>query len=212
MKQIFTFLTASFVLVLTLAGCASSKVQGHSVYCNIELNKVKLNGIEVATDIHDMFFSDENIAVSFTRELSSISLELLNKTPQALTMVWDKCAFVNANGEVDGVIHEGVKLVDKGAPLKNTNIPSQSYLNDFAIPQSAPYMSNVYVGWQYKYIYMWTYPSKESAEEAKKRLDNQPTRLILYLSQNNEILEYDFEFLLKSPIYGNDLKVSNVGK
>ena len=41
MKQIFTFLTASFVLVLTLAGCASSKVQGHSVYCNIELNKVK---------------------------------------------------------------------------------------------------------------------------------------------------------------------------
>lgn len=201
-----------FILLITSLVSCMSRVQGHSVYFNIELNKVRLNGVEVKGIENSMAFKDDNISISFERDLSSVSFYLLNLSSQSIVVDWNKCSIVGPAGDVESVIHKGVKLVDKNNVLTNSNIPPNSVLSDFIMPKDAPYLPSINIGWKYRYMYMWTYTTKENADEAQSRLEGKPTRIVMSLERGSETLEYDFEFILVSPVYGDNVSVPNIGK
>lgn len=187
------------LLIFTISlfsSCATlTNTEGLAIL-NIQLDNVKLNGVEVAKVGDNMKYEDNNISINFQRETSCISFELLNKTSKSLTLVWDKSSLVDHVMNVEAIIHEGVKLIDRNAAIKDTNIPAKSYLKDFVMPVSIPVFING-IGWRYNTIYTWEYSNKQQALEAIDYLENKPTRLILYFEQDSLPLEYDFTFLLK---------------
>jgi hypothetical protein len=68
-------------------------------------------------------FEDSDIAVSLEISRTGLSFDLQNISANPIKLDWNECAFVDAVGRSRRVIHSGVRLVDRGAPMATITIP-----------------------------------------------------------------------------------------
>jgi hypothetical protein len=81
-----------------------------------------------------MAFQDEAINVTFSLQKNSLDFVLLNKTDGPIKIDWNMVSFVEFDGTAQGVIHNGIKLVDRGNPKAPMMVPPRAKVTDAIIP------------------------------------------------------------------------------
>lgn len=67
---------------------------------------------------------------------SSIPVAFLNKTNTPIKIIWDESAFINPSGQSEKIIHQGVQIINRNAPMSPSLIPPNANLIDSIIPTS----------------------------------------------------------------------------
>ena len=199
------------LLITMLVMSCSSIIPGHSVYFNLGLISAKLNGEEVPEYITGMSFEDDVIKIDFVRNPKLISFDLFNKTDRAVEIIWDKSCLVNTYGNVEKIMHKGVKLTDREESQKPSIIPSKATHSDIITVVDAVTYNRNY-GWNYKYLFTWAFKDRKDADVTAEEQSGKTTRILLYLQQGNEFFEYEFEFELNDPIQGYNINANKVGQ
>lgn len=89
-------------------------------------------------DVKEFKYEDKNIVFTYTPVTfgSSIPFVMTNKTEKPIKVIWDETTFINPSGQSEKVIHEGVRLLDRNAPMVPSVIPPRASLTDSISPTS----------------------------------------------------------------------------
>lgn len=72
------------------------------------------------TDVHGHTFEDELVRITWTPLEKQLGMILVNKTDSSQRVIWDGIRYVGPDGKSDRVIHEGVKIADRGLSMPPT--------------------------------------------------------------------------------------------
>jgi hypothetical protein len=98
----------------------------------------------VASD--NLLFTDDNIALVFVPNKTALNFVLQNKGDNPIKIDWNTVSFVSPAGIAQGVIHNGIKLMDKTAPKAPSMIPPRAKVEDALIPvENVEYVENNWV-------------------------------------------------------------------
>jgi hypothetical protein len=86
---------------------------------------VELKGIKVSFSYPEL--TDK------PRDFGVLPISVENKTGSAVELVWDNCTII-LDGQSQGVIHEGVRMINTGSAMTNTTVPPNSTIKDFIVP------------------------------------------------------------------------------
>jgi hypothetical protein len=94
---------------------------------------------------------DKAYTISYTPDSidSGVAFRFQNKSNEPIKIIWDECAFIDADGKSEKIFHGGVKIADKSSSLPPTMIPPQAEHQDTIIPSSRVTWSR---GWNYEPI------------------------------------------------------------
>lgn len=94
----------------------------------------------------NLLFTDENIALVFLPNKTALNFVLQNKGDNPIKIDWNTVSFVSPAGIAQGVIHNGIKLMDKTAPKAPSMIPPRAKVDDAIIPvENVEYVENNWV-------------------------------------------------------------------
>lgn len=94
----------------------------------------------------NLLFTDDNIALVFIPGKTSLDFVLQNKSDAPIKIDWNTVSFVSPAGLAQGVIHNGIKLVDRTAPKAPSMVPPRAKVNDIIIPvENVEYVENEWV-------------------------------------------------------------------
>jgi hypothetical protein len=82
-------------------------------------------------------YSDKAVTVSLMPSDFGIGLKIQNKLTLPITVNWLSGSFVNIAGEAQGIIHSGVKLINKEDYQKPTLIPPSASITDVVVPANS---------------------------------------------------------------------------
>jgi hypothetical protein len=99
------------LIIISFTSCTS--VRYHANY-----------DIKLKNSTDDNCFLDDNIQICFTPTNKDINFILKNNTNQNIKLIWDE-VLITIDSNESRVIHEGIRLIDKG----KTQIPSIIYPN-----------------------------------------------------------------------------------
>jgi hypothetical protein len=71
-------------------------------------------------DVHGHTFEDELVRITWTPLETQLGLILVNKTDSSQRVIWDDIRYTGPDGKSDRVIHEGVKIADRGVSVPPT--------------------------------------------------------------------------------------------
>lgn len=100
----------------------------------------------------DFKYEDKNILFTYkpvTLE-SAIPVVFTNKTTKPIKVIWDETVFIEATGQSEKVIHDGVRLIDRSAPMTPSIILPKGNLVDAITPSNRVYWN--YNTWDYLMI------------------------------------------------------------
>ena len=136
-------LMISLLVVIFLIGC----VRGDNDLF-IEMVEPKPTG----NPGEQALYEDDNIRILFTIyrgiDIKGFTFSLENKSDQTIQIVWDEVVIVDSNNNPYGVIHEGVRKIDKRKPMKNTVIPPGTQKVDTVIPTDFIRWDNQFNRWR----------------------------------------------------------------
>jgi hypothetical protein len=94
----------------------------------------------------DLLFTDENVTLVFLPNKTALSFVLQNKGDAPIKIDWNTVSFVSPAGIAQGVIHNGIKLVDRSAPKAPSMIPPRAKVDDAIIPvENVEYLENDWI-------------------------------------------------------------------
>jgi hypothetical protein len=76
------------------------------------------------------------------RNPSGLAFSLLNKSENAIQIIWDETAIVGLDGSASRVVHEGVRYADRENSQPPANVPPNARIDDFVVPSNAIYYSS----------------------------------------------------------------------
>jgi hypothetical protein len=79
-------------------------------------------------------FETDRYALTFTLSDKGLDFTLKNKGDDPIRIDWNSVAYVDTTGQSQGVIHNGVKLVDRTAPKAPTLVPPGASIADQIVP------------------------------------------------------------------------------
>ena len=80
------------------------------------------------------------------RVFKRVRFSLANASSRALSVDWGSCSYILPSGEVSGVIHEGIPLINRGQTVPATAVPSGAHITDSLTPvENLSYVSSL--GW-----------------------------------------------------------------
>lgn len=80
--------------------------------------------------------SDLSIAFSLSADKESINFVILNKTDDPIKIIWDEWSITDNSNSSAGVIHSGVKYIEKSNTQSVTVIIPKSKLSDAIVPKT----------------------------------------------------------------------------
>ena len=91
-----------------------------------------------AVGAKDFKYEDKNISFAYVPVSfdSSVPITIQNKTDKAIKIIWDETTFINQTGQSEKILHEGVRLLEKGASMSPSVIPPKANLTDIITPVS----------------------------------------------------------------------------
>lgn len=185
------------------AACASlAPVPQYSAEYDVQLSRVErqIRGGQMRefANVTGNAFEDENIKVAWRENDPQLVFSLVNKSSTSLRVLWDEVSFVGIDGKTDRVIHEGVKIADRGQSMPPTVVVRGGTLEDLIQPASNIYWRRGYGtydvgGWEHIPLL----PRHRAASEAELRtqmLDDAAIKVLLPVDINGTVYEYLFEF------------------
>lgn len=150
-----------------------------------------------------MGFSDENF--SFLFEMGkSLQLDITNKTPKTVKVIWDESVFIFNNGVSDKIVTGSTKVADRTRSITSSIIPSKSRLNEALIP-----LSKINIGsrgyYSYDSLMPYRMPTTANWEEVDELRDivqklegaDLPD-VLLTIEVDGKKTEYFFDFYIES--------------
>ncbi|MCA1905123.1 MAG: hypothetical protein LDL11_00860 [Desulfarculus sp.] len=135
----FVWLAAWSALGL-LAGCGG--LQATDYYRNESLNLMERKTYQFAGDVNETSYSDTMVDISLqvdNEDSTAFQMGLANKTSQPLVILWDQVVFVDAAGNRQKVIHQGVRYWDPVSRLAAVAVPPFTNIRDQLRPAKVDY-------------------------------------------------------------------------
>lgn len=79
-------------------------------------------------------YHDDKMAIAFSLQKSEIDFVLQNNSTDPIKVDWNLVSFIQAWGTSQGVIHKGIKLVDKQATKPPSMVPPKAKIEDMIVP------------------------------------------------------------------------------
>jgi len=129
-------------------------------------------------------YADNYINIIWIPTSTNFHFILTNNSPHSMRVIWDEAVYVDENGRVDKVIHEGVRLINRNNPQQTpTTVLKDASLSDFLAP-----VSKINSNGSQRPLF-----SKTDG----KKLENKTVRISLPLQIQNVTNEYVFTFTIK---------------
>ncbi len=140
------------------------------------------------SDIIGVFsgFEDDNVELIIGGVSPKYYFLVKNKTSNTLKIVWDDAVFVDIDGTVSKVMHNGVKYSEKENSQPSTSIIKNSSLSDEIIPTHFVRLRDE------KWVAEDNYP--------EEGLSNDMVRIMLPIQIKDVVNEYIFEFSLEKRV------------
>jgi hypothetical protein len=122
-------------------------------------------------------------------------LLLLNKTNSSQRLIWDEISFIGTDGKSDRVIHEGVKIVDRGVSMPPTVVFPGSTLLDLIEPTG-----HLRAGLSGSDTPLIGYTGGTSEAEVRSKMVHGTIKVPLPIDTNGTIHGYLFEFSVKGSV------------
>ena len=174
-------LMISLLVVILLLGCA-----GGDFDLFIEMVEPKPTG----NPGEQALYEDDNIRILFTIyrgiDIKGFTFSLKNKSDQTIQIVWDEVVIVDSNNNPYGVIHEGVRKIDKGKPMKNTVVPPGTQKVDTVSPAD-------FIRWNNHYNYWETIGFVSASELWEGKIEKASLILPLIIGEEKQIYSFKFK-------------------
>jgi hypothetical protein len=85
-------------------------------------------------DSRELLFEDQSIRIRFALSEKHIGIILQNKTPSPVKVDWNNISYVDITGLAHGVMHTGVRYIERDRPQVPTIIPPAAMIDDVIIP------------------------------------------------------------------------------
>ncbi len=79
-------------------------------------------------------YHNDSLSIAFSLQKTEIEFVLHNNSDEPIKIDWNLVSFVQPNGASQGVIHKGVKLVDRQASKPPSMVPPKANLEDIIVP------------------------------------------------------------------------------
>lgn len=180
------------LLLVLLAGCGGTAPapDGDGAAPSAPAPEVAFEG-----EYNEACFSDDLLDLSLlVREERPLAfvLTLTNKTGAPLQVLWERVVFLDASGNAQHVIHQGVAHGQPLEALTPTSVAAGATLNDLLLPAKAVLEDDV---WRLAPLSGGRGPG--GPPELRLRID-------LPLEMNGRVAVYRFRFHLESPEAGQE--------
>jgi hypothetical protein len=134
MKKIFVFLLA-LVLVISFSSLLEAKKKTYLV--NMKLDKVARDpGPEKEIKVTaGKSFTDELIQIQWTPTPEELKFELLNKSGDSISLIWEESSFVDKSKLYHKITHAGIKPKNASKSMPPQNIPPKQKIKDMVYPK-----------------------------------------------------------------------------
>jgi hypothetical protein len=103
------------------------------VYKGTETGKHKFIMVKPQEN-RELFFEDQSIKIRFSLSEKQIGIVLQNKMHSPIKVDWNNISYVDTAGLAHGVIHTGVRFIERDRPQVPTVIPPAAMIDDAMIP------------------------------------------------------------------------------
>ena len=196
-KLLALCLTVCLTIILSQPLNAAKKKK---VDLNFVLQKVVVEptspGGNISVNSEARTFNDDIISVTWKPDPKGFHFELVNKANHSVSIIWDKCAYINENGESHRVMHSEVRFIKKEEAIVPTVVPLQAKVQDVVFP--TPY-ARFGATWQSVGEKIWTLEPLYSVKDIEKKYRKDKKidltwRVILALEIKEAIYNYHFFF------------------
>lgn len=142
-------------------------------------------------------FEDDYIDIVWHVTARGFNFELKNKSEKFIKLNWDEVSYVDINGRVGRVTHNGVPLLERGASQPMLTIPKGAVLSDILVPtDNIKYESKGSVSWTAKDLIPATYKTVgQYYTYAESNIGKKMTILLPIIVRNTPNY-YVFEFIV----------------
>lgn len=103
----------------------------------------------VLSDSSRYQYEDDLVDVRMAFLSDQIVFRLQNKTAHSLKLIWDEAAYIDYDGELTKVMHEGTTYADRNASQPPSIIPARQTLTDLIAPNNKVYYREGFYGAYY---------------------------------------------------------------
>lgn len=138
---------ASWLVAITLipalaflAGCGGS--QATEYYRDQSINRLEEKALQFSGDVNESCYSDTMVDVTLqvnNEDTTSFQFSLSNKTAEPIVILWNQAVFVDASGNRQKVIHQGLRYWDPVSRLEPVAIPPFTTVSDLIRPAKVQY-------------------------------------------------------------------------
>lgn len=144
-------------------------------------------------NINKYRYEDDFIEITWVVSSKEFTFVLKNKSEHTLKINWDDISYVNTNGEVGRVMHNGVKYSERNSSQPSTSIPRGATISDLLLPTDNVYYSQ-YGGWSEKYLIPCVYNKQEDKKSFAPLLINKTMSIMMPIMIENIQNDYVFIF------------------
>lgn len=143
----------SFFAMLFMASCGSTYMVNYDLgltsvetpsdiknpYGDTHITKVSeesKNNKNKTVLINKYAYTDKYIGITWWYNTTQFHFELKNLSNHALKINWDDVTFMNYDGTISKVMHEGVRYIERGESQGSISIPKGGTLQDIIVPNS----------------------------------------------------------------------------
>jgi hypothetical protein len=98
-------------------------------------------------------YDDDFISATLYPAETQLGFVVRNKSSEPIKVLWDQCSYIDPSGQTLRVIHSGIRMIQKDAPMSPSVIPPGASLKEAITP--ADYITYVggEVGWSVKQMF-----------------------------------------------------------
>lgn len=133
-------LLAVIVLLPLLAGCGGS--QATEYYRDESINRLETHQLQFSGDVNESCYSDTMVDITLqvnNEDTTSFQFSLSNKTSEPVVVLWNQVVFVDASGNRQNIIHQGLRYWDPLSRLEPVAIPPFTTVTDLIRPAKVDY-------------------------------------------------------------------------
>lgn len=193
----FLFLLLGSVGCAPISQTASNSQYGNAPYHEIFNGVITSNSGSVALEQDGPVYSYQNddimLGLGFPSQRNSptgFSLFIENYSEEDILVLWNESSITLPNGKVSGVIHKGIKFVDRNNLQQPTTITANGRIDEYVEPNTNIYYDTSNIG----YGGVWQVTPLFSNDILQAGLS---TGLNLRVMKNGKKEDYRFNFVAK---------------
>lgn len=151
-----------------------------------------VNYLDNEDNISKYKYEDDFVDMTWYVTNQRFMFDLKNKTKYSIKINWDEVTYVDANGEAQRVIHEGVRYINRNETQAITTIPRGAKVSDFLVPSDNVVQGDY--GWYETNIIPVSFSTREKAELSLDKYKGKKMSIMMPLQIENVQNDYIFEF------------------